>query len=204
MQRVVIDPVHPEPRKVKFAVEHLTRGDVLAYPTDTVYGFGCDMTEKAAVERLYQLKQMREDRKLAFLFPDLTEVSQYAVLSDLAYHVCKRILPGPYTVVLPAKRWVPRALMDKRKQVGVRIPEHPITQAMLRELGRPIVSTSVTFEGVPLGDPEDVRDHFEHGIDILVDGGLCDTAPSTVISLIDDQLEIIREGKGPIDVFDSL
>ncbi len=204
MQRIVVDPVHPEPRKIKFAVDHLTRGDVLAYPTDTVYAFGCDMTEKSAVERLYQLKHMREDRKLAFLFPDLTEVSQYAVLSDLAYHVCKRILPGPYTVVLPAKRGVPRTLMDKRKQVGVRIPEHPIVQAMLRELGRPIVSTSVTFEGTPLGDPEDVRDHFEHGIDILVDAGMCDTAPSTVISLIDDQLEIIREGKGPIDVFDSL
>ena len=123
MQRVVIDPVHPEPRKVRFAVEHLQKGEVLAYPTDTVYGLGCDMTERGAVDRLYHIKGMREDRKLAFLFPTLAEVSQYAVLSDLAYQVCKKILPGPYTVVLPAKRWVPRALMDKRKQVGVRIPE---------------------------------------------------------------------------------
>jgi len=204
MQRVVIDPVHPEPRKVKFAVERLQRGEVAAYPTDTVYGLGCDMSERAAVERLYQLKNMRDDRKLAFLFPDLSEVSQYAVLSDLAYHVCRRILPGPYTVVLPAKRWVPRALMDKRKQVGVRIPDNVVVQAIIRELGRPIVSTSASVDGVGLGDPEDVRDRFEHGLDVLVDGGLCDTAPSTVISLIDDQLEVLREGKGPTDVFATL
>lgn len=205
MQRVVIDPVHPEPRKVRFAVEHLQKGEVLAYPTDTVYGLGCDMTERGAVERLYQMKGMREDRKLAFLFPTLAEVSQYAVLSDLAYQVCKKILPGPYTVVLPAKRWVPRALMDKRKQVGVRIPDNLVVQAILAELGRPIVSTSATgAEGEGLGDAEDVRDRYEHQLDILVDGGLCDTAPSTVISLIDDQLEIIREGKGPIDIFDHL
>src|SRR5258708_29699633 len=103
MQRVIVDPVHPEPRKIAFAVERLMRGDVIAYPTDTLYGLGCDMTERGAVERLYQLKQMKESQRLAFLFPDLAAVAHYAVVSDAAYHLCRRIFPGPYTVILDAK-----------------------------------------------------------------------------------------------------
>src|SRR5262249_10334777 len=154
----------------------------VAYPTDTLYGLGCDMTERGAVERLYQLKKMKESQRLAFLFPDLAAVAHYAVVSDTAYHLCKRIFPGPYTVILEAKRGVPRALMDKRKTVGVRIPDHPVTLALVQALGRPILSTSAVYDGRPLGDPDDVRDCFEHGLDVLVDGGLTDTMPSTVLS----------------------
>jgi tRNA threonylcarbamoyl adenosine modification protein (Sua5/YciO/YrdC/YwlC family) len=205
--RLVVDPEHPEPRKIARAVEALRHGELLAYPTDTVYALGCDYEDRKAVERLYALKGMKRDQPLAFLLPDLGEIARFGVVSNGAYRLMKRLIPGPYTFVLEATREVPRPLIvdrkhgrDTRRTVGVRVPDHPVTQALLAAAGRPLLSTSCAGDdGEPLGDPNEVRDRYERGLDLLVDGGYTGTQVSTVLSLIRDQLDVLREGKGPVE-----
>lgn len=203
MLRVQIHPDHPEPRKVGHAVASLQTGGVIAYPTDTVYALGCDYAERKAVERIYDLKRMSHKHSLAFLLPDLGEIARFGVVSNAAYRLMKRLLPGPYTFILEATREVPRNLIlerNKRRTVGVRVPDNKIVHAMLKAHGRPILSTSATDdEGESLGDPDDVKARYERGLDVLVDGGYTGTEPSTVLALIGDELEIVREGKGPVD-----
>ncbi len=209
MLRLVVDPDHPEPRKLAQAVLQLTAGGVVAYPTDTVYALGCELDARKAIERLYHLKGMTAKQPLALLLPDLGEVARYGVVSDSAYRLMKRLVPGPYTFILEATREVPRTLLierDKRRTVGVRVPDHPVAQALLRALGRPILSTSAVGEPDEeghregLGDPNEVRDRYGHGIDCLVDGGYTGIDVSTVLSLVRDEVEVLREGKGPVDV----
>lgn len=201
--RVIVSPEHPEPRKIARAVEALQHGGLIAYPTDTVYALGCDYADHKAVERLYQLKGMSRKQPLTFLLPDLGEIARFGVVTNAAYRLMKRLVPGPYTFILEATREVPRPLLierNRKKSVGVRVPDHSITQALLAAYGRPILSTTATdTEGQPLGDPTEVRDRYERGLDVLVDGGYTGTEPSTVIALVHDELEILREGKGPVD-----
>src|SRR5262245_41001462 len=148
VRRLEVHPTHPEPRKIKQAVEVLRDDGVIVYPTDTVYGLGCDVTSKRAVERVYQLKRMKEDHLVAFVCADLGDIARYAVVDDRAYRVMKRLLPGPYTFILQATRDAPRTVMQKkRKTVGIRIPNHPVALALVKELGSPIVSTSAVLEG---------------------------------------------------------
>ena len=207
MLRLIVDPVHPEPRKIARAVEALRAGELVAYPTDTVYALGCDYEDRKAVERLYALKGMKRSQPLAFLLPDLGEIARFGVVSNAAYRLMKRLIPGPYTFVLEATREVPRPLIvdmkrgrDNRRTVGVRVPEHPVTRAMLAAYGRPILSTSCAGDdGEPLGAPNEVRDRYERGLDVLVDGGYTGTVVSTVLALIRDELEVMREGKGQVD-----
>ena len=197
----IISPEHPQPRKISQIVQILDRGGVVAYPTDTVYGLGCDLHNRKAVDRIYQMKGMDRSHLLSFVCPDLTGVARYAYLSDFGHRVLRRILPGPYTVILQATSLVPRVLLQKRRTVGIRIPDSPITQALVAELGRPIISTSVTdSEGEVMADPVEIRDLYsKRGLDAVVDGGFLGNIPSTVISLIDDEIEVIREGKGPLE-----
>lgn len=202
MLRLVVNPTHPEPRKIDLAVEILRKGGVIAYPTDTVYALGCDYGERRAVEKLYAMKGMTAKQPLAFILPDLSQIATFGLVSNTAYRLMRRILPGPYTVVLEATREVPKNLIierDKRKTVGVRVPEHPVTQALVRAHGRPLLSTSaVDREHQSLSDPSDVRDAFPQ-LDALVDGGYTGLDVSTVISLIRDEFAVLREGKGPVD-----
>jgi tRNA threonylcarbamoyl adenosine modification protein (Sua5/YciO/YrdC/YwlC family) len=194
-----INPDHPEPRKIKRAVELLERGEILCYPTDTVYGLGCDLMNKQAIERLYQVKGMDRDKALAFICPDLAEIAKYAVVENAAYRVLKRFLPGPYCFILPATREVPKMVARKQKTVGIRVPANPVTQALVRELGRPIISTTAAPHGEDaMIDPHEIADLFP-GIDLVLDAGVGGLVPTTVVDLTGPVAVVIREGAGPID-----
>lgn len=194
-----INPNHPEPRKIQRAVEMLQKGRVIGYPTDTVYGLGCDLMNKQAVERLYEIKGMRRDKNLAFICPDLSDISRYAVVENQAYRVLKHFLPGPYCFVLTATREVPKMVQTKQKTVGIRIPNHPVTLALVRELGRPIISTTASPPGEdPMVDPWEISERFP-GLELVLDAGGGGTVPTTVVDLSQGRVEILREGAGPID-----
>jgi len=201
MQRIQIDPDHPDPRLIRRAVEAIRRGAVIAYPTDTVYGIGCDFSQKKSLDRIYQLKGMRKDRQLAFLCPDLGDLARYAVVDDRIYRMMRRLTPGPYCFILPATREAPRTLhlAKKRKEVGIRIPHHEIPLALVRELGHPIVSTTASWDGEPLNDPNDIASYYS-GVDIFLDGGWGGLEPSTVLDLTSGEVEVKRVGAGPVDL----
>src|SRR5687768_344780 len=196
--RIEVNPEHPEPRKIERAVDTLRRGGVIAYPTDTVYGLGCDIFQKKAIERIYQMKQMKEDQPLAFVCPDLGDIARYALVDDRSYRVMRRLLPGPYCFILPATREVPKILMMKRKTVGIRVPAHPVPQALLKALGNPIVSTSATAQGEQLNDPADIDLAFPQ-LDLILDAGWGMLEPSTVVDMTGDAPEIVREGVGSVE-----
>jgi tRNA threonylcarbamoyl adenosine modification protein (Sua5/YciO/YrdC/YwlC family) len=195
-----INPQHPEPRKIKRAIEALEKGAVIAYPTDTVYGLGCDLMNKAAIERLYQIKGMNRDKSLAFICPDLSDIARYAIVENAQYRVMKRFLPGPYCFILTATREVPKiVLLDKAKTVGIRVPNHPVTQALVRELGRPIISTTAAPPGEdPMLDPSEISQRFK-GLELVLDAGAGGVVPTTIVDLSAGDVRIVREGAGPID-----
>ncbi|MCP4601301.1 MAG: threonylcarbamoyl-AMP synthase [Proteobacteria bacterium] len=196
-----INPKHPEPRKIKRAVDVLLRGGIIAYPTGTVIGFGCDLFNKKAVKKVYQIKGSTEGKPFSFLCADLSEISRYAIVSDRAYRLMRRLVPGPYTFVLQATKEVPKLCMDRRKTVGIRVPDHPVAQAILEGLGRPIISTSAKRDSDEWmdNDPEEIDKKFKQ-LDLVIDAGMGGINPSTVLSLDEDgAIEIFRKGAGPID-----
>src|ERR1051325_6057227 len=158
-----MNPDHPEPRKVARVVDMLQKGEVIAYPTDTVYGLGCDLMNKRAIDRLYQIKGMDRSQPLAFICPDLSEIAKYAIVDNAIYRVLRRFLPGPYCFILEATREVPRLVQTKRKTIGIRIPKHEVVRAVVSELGRPIISTTAHRPGGEIHvDPHEIDDDF-HG-----------------------------------------
>jgi tRNA threonylcarbamoyl adenosine modification protein (Sua5/YciO/YrdC/YwlC family) len=197
-----VNPFHPEPRKVRRAVEVLQAGEVIAYPTDTVYGLGCDIGSKKAVDRLYQIKGMDRSHPLAFICPDLSEIAKYAIVDNQVYRVLKRFLPGPYCFVLEATREVPRILQTKRKTIGIRVPNHEVIRVVARELGRPVISTTAQRSGQlePHVDAREIDEDFP-GLGLVLDGGAGGIVPTTVVDLTVQPPEILREGAGPIDEF---
>lgn len=196
-----INPVHPEPRKVRRAADALESGQVIAYPTDTVYGLGCDILNKKAIDRLYQIKGVDRSHNVAFVCRDLSDVAKYAVVDDATFRVLKRFLPGPYCFVLEATRDVPRVLQWPRKQVGVRIPDHPVPLALTRELGRPIVSTTAGRHGMPAElDPKEIDLEFK-GLGLVIDAGPGGTVPTSVVDLTGREPQILREGAGDVSPF---
>jgi len=172
----------------------------MVYPTGTVYGLGCDIHQKKAVERIYQIRQLKKDHPLSFMCPDLSKIARYAHVDDFAYRIMKRLVPGPYTFVLKATRDVPKLLVRKQKTVGIRVPDDTVALALLNELGSPIVSTSATIDGEVLNDPDELHAQFPH-VDAFVDGGWGGIEPSTVIDLTGDEAVVLREGAGPVDFF---
>jgi tRNA threonylcarbamoyl adenosine modification protein (Sua5/YciO/YrdC/YwlC family) len=197
-----VNAQHPEPRKIRQAVEVLERGGVIAYPTGTVYGFGADLFNKKAVERVYQIKGAKTDKPFSFLCADLSEIARYARVPDSAYRIMRRLVPGPYTFVLEATKEVPKLCLSKRKTVGIRVPEHPVAQALLEVLGRPIISTSAKRDDDDewtLSDPADIGAKFKQ-LDLILDAGMANEVPSTVIAFHDNgEVEILRQGAGPVD-----
>jgi tRNA threonylcarbamoyl adenosine modification protein (Sua5/YciO/YrdC/YwlC family) len=196
-----INPVHPEPRKIKMAVEVLLRGGVIAYPTGTVIGFGCDLFNKKAVQKVYQIKGSKKDKPFSFLCADLTQISRYAVVPDSVYRLMRRLVPGPYTFVLKATSEVPRLCMDKRKTVGIRVPDHPVARAILIELGRPIISTSASraSDDWIVNDPSEIIEKFKQ-LDLVIDAGMGGLTPSTILAFDEDgSIEVLRNGAGPVD-----
>jgi tRNA threonylcarbamoyl adenosine modification protein (Sua5/YciO/YrdC/YwlC family) len=192
---------HPEPRKIRRAVEALEAGGVIAYPTDTVYGLGCDLTNKNAIERLYAIKGMDRSHPLAFVCPDLSDIARYAIVENQVYRVLRRFLPGPYTFILGATREVPKLVQMKRKNVGIRVPACEATRALARELGRPIISSTAARPGEePLIDPKEIDATFK-GLALVLDGGAGGLVPTSVIDLTTSPPEVVREGAGDVDEF---
>lgn len=166
-----VDTEHPSPRHIQRAVEVLERGGLLAYPTDTYFGLGCDLSSKKGIERLYQLKGRDKKKPLSFLCPDLSDVARYAHVSNFAYRTMKSLTPGAFTFILEATRLVPDLMMSKQKQVGIRVPDSALVRELTRALGRPLVTTSATnTEGEPLTDAKDIKADLGHGLDLILDG----------------------------------
>lgn len=195
-----VDSAHPNPRHVTRAVEALSRGGLVAYPTDTYYGLGCDLFSKKAIERLYQLKGRDKKKPMAILVPDLSDVARYAHVSNFAYRMMKRMIPGPFTFVLRATRDVPDMMMTRQKQVGIRVPDAPLARAIAAELGHPLVTTSAAGpDGEPLIEAREIKETLGHGLELILDGGINLFEPSTVVSLEQDALEVLRQGKGKVE-----
>lgn len=197
---LAINPINPQPRLIEQVAQCLRDGGVIAYPTDTTYGIGCSIFNKKGLERIYQVKHRDKRKPFSFICADLSEVSRYARLTNLAFKIMKRCLPGPYTFVLEASREVPDLLTTKQKTVGIRIPDNRICLALVQALGTPIVTTSANLSGEdPIGDPLEIEAMFGGGLDMVVDGGLLSTDVSSVISLLDGRPELLRQGAGAVD-----
>ncbi len=199
---VKINPQNPQERLLRQAVEVLTGGGIIAYPTDTCYAIGCDLYNTKGIAKIYQLKRRPLGKPFSFICADLKNISEYALMGNYAYKTMKRLLPGPYTFILEASRLVPKILQTKRHTVGIRVPNHPICHGLLELLGHPIISTSANLpDGPVLSDPEDIAAQFKPHLSLVIDAGIILPAPSSVISLIDDAPEVIREGKGDVSSF---
>lgn len=197
-----IDPVYPQPRRIKRVADLLRSEGVIVYPTDTVYGLGCDMNSKKALDRVRRIKRMDNRRHLSFVFADLKQIADYAQVTDAAYRILRRFLPGPYTFVLKATKLVPRIVLTKRNEVGIRIPDNEVCQALVAQLGNPILSSSIRLpDDQLLDDPRQIATIFKGQVDLVVDGGTFLPEPSSVISLVADEPEILRVGKGDVSFF---
>lgn len=193
------DPGRPKKKATELIRETLMAGGIVAYPTDTFYGLGGDLFNIKAIRRLYVMKRLDEKRALSIICRDFKEISTYAVMSDFSFEVLKRCLPGPFTFVLKARKILPKLLMTVRKEVGIRIPGHPVPVGLAGLIERPIINTSAKAPGGEvLTDPRQIEKDFKGAVDLVVDGGIMYSEPSTVIRLVEDTIEVLREGKGPI------
>jgi tRNA threonylcarbamoyl adenosine modification protein (Sua5/YciO/YrdC/YwlC family) len=199
---VQINPQNPQERLLRQAVQALTDGGLIAYPTDTCYAIGCDLYNTKGIARIYQIKRRPLSKPFSFICADLKNISEYAQVGNFAYKTMKRLLPGPYTFVLEASRLVPKILQTKRRTVGIRVPDHPIALGLVRLLGHPIISTSASLPDGPVeSDPYEIEEKFKPHLGLVIDAGIILPAPSSIISFIDDVPEIIREGKGDVRTF---
>jgi tRNA threonylcarbamoyl adenosine modification protein (Sua5/YciO/YrdC/YwlC family) len=197
--------LHPETPQLRFinkAVKVLQDGGVIIYPTDTVYGIGCDIFNKQALERIFEIKNDNTNKLFSFVCSDLKDIARYAKVSDYAYRMMKHLLPGPYTFILPAAKEVPKKLWSKRKTVGIRVPNHLVTLSLVSELGNPIISTSTTNrKGEVLYNPEEIKNIFSSQVDLMLSSGYLQGDPSSVVDLSEDTPEVIREGAGDVSLF---
>ena len=194
-----IHPKNPQPRLIKRAVEIVRAGGVIVYPTDSSYALGCHIGDKGAMERIRRIRQLDDTHNFTLVCRDLSELAQYARVSNSDFRVLKAHTPGPYTFILPATREVPRRLQHaKRKTIGLRVPDHAISLALLAELNEPLMSSTLIFPGEPLpaSDTEEIRERLEHAVDLVIDGGPCDSEPTTVVALQDGVTTVTRYGKG--------
>jgi tRNA threonylcarbamoyl adenosine modification protein (Sua5/YciO/YrdC/YwlC family) len=198
-----INSQNPQQRLIQKVVEILRNGGVVVYPTDTYYGIGCDIMNKKAIERIYQLKQRHKSKPFSFICSGLKNISLYAKVSNYAYKTMKRLLPGPYTFILEGSKLVPKIMLTKRKTAGIRVPDNPICLALVNELGNPVITTSATKpDGTILHDASLIHDYFGNRIDAVVGGSILPGQPSSVILLINDIPEVIRKGMGDVSIFE--
>ena len=194
-----IHPDNPQARLIKQAVEIIRDGGVVVYPTDSSYAVGCSMGNKAGIERIRRLRQLDDKHNFTLACRDLSQLGLFAKVDTAAFRLLKTNLPGPYTIILNATREVPRMLLHpKRRTIGLRVPAQPIAQALLAELGEPLMSVSLILPGEsePMSDPYEIRQTLEHQVDLIIDGGYGGVEASTVISLVDGEPEIVRVGCG--------
>jgi len=193
------NPARPKKKTTALIKESLENGAIISYPTDTFYGLGCDLFNIKAIKTLYAMRGLSEKRPLSIIFKDIKDISDYAVLTDFAFHILKSTLPGAYTFILKAKRIVPRLLMTPKKELGVRMPDHEIPRGLVNLLGRPILNTTAkSARQEYISDPREIERYFKTRVSFVIDGGLIRGEPSTVISLVDDRVQLLREGKGPL------
>jgi len=200
---IKINPHTPPQRLIVKAVECLRKGGIIAYPTDTCYGIGCDIMNKKAIQKIYQLKKQNKNKPFSFMCSGLTHISEYAKVSNYAYKTMKRLLPGPYTFILEGSKLVPKIMLTKRKTAGIRVPKNNICIALVEEPENPIITTSATTpDGLLVDDPTLIQDYFGSRIDIVIDGDIVYGKSSSVISLIGDIPEVIRHGSGDTSMFE--
>jgi tRNA threonylcarbamoyl adenosine modification protein (Sua5/YciO/YrdC/YwlC family) len=201
--RIEIHPEHPDPRKIQRAADALRAGEVIGYPTDTVYALGCDPHDRKSLDRLHRVKRMPANQPLALVCADLSQVAEYAQLDNQQFRLIRRVLPGPYCFILLATRGTPRVLHLPGRTVGVRVPASPIASALVRELGHPVISTTAAHHGDPPPlDAAEVAASFPR-VEMILDGGPCLGQPSTVVDLSRGEIEIVREGAGPLDALEA-
>lgn len=194
-----IHPESPQARLVHQAVDIIRGGGVVVYPTDSAYALGCHIGDKQAVDRIRRIRKLDDRHNFTLVCRDLSEIASYARVDNTVYRLLKHATPGPYTFILRATSEVPRRLMHpKRKTVGLRVPDNAIAQALLADLGQPLMSVTLIMPGdeFPLIDPYDIRETLEHHVDLVIDGGYCGMEPTTVIDLADDTPMVLRSGKG--------
>ncbi len=196
---IEINPDNPQPRLIAKVAAALEAGAVIAYPTDTTYGIGCSIFNRKGIERIYQIKQREKNKPFSFICANLSDVAKYAKVSNYAFRLMKRYLPGPYTFVLDATRIVPDLVQTKQKTVGIRIPDNRICLDLVTAFGHPLVTTSANLSGEePIGDPGVIFDSMNNQLDIVVDGGFLPPDVSSVVSLISDTAAVLRKGVGDV------
>jgi len=198
-----INPYNPQQRLIRQVVDQLKRGAVICYPTDTGYGIGCDFSNQKAVKKVNLIKNRPKGKPFSFMCSDLKHISNYAHVSNVAYRLLKRNLPGPYTFVLPGTKLVPRAMATKQKTVGIRVPENPICRMLLETFGNPLINTSIPHDEdeSAASDPFDIDIRLGNRVDLIIDGGDVYSDPSSLIDLTGDYPIILREGKGDVTPF---
>ena len=202
MEYYELHPENPQLRFINKAVKVLKEGGVIIYPTDTVYGIGCDIFNKEALDRIFAIKNDSGSKLFSFVCADLKDIAKYAKVSDYAYRTMKHLLPGPYTFILPAAKLVPKKLWSNRKTVGIRVPDHAVTLSIVKEFGNPIISTSTTNKkGEILIDPSEIKNFFSTQVDLMLASGNLSGDLSSVVDLSDEEPEVIREGAGDVSLF---
>jgi tRNA threonylcarbamoyl adenosine modification protein (Sua5/YciO/YrdC/YwlC family) len=197
-----IHPDNPQQRLIRQAVEIIRDDGLLVYPTDSSYALGCHVGDKRGMERIRRIRALDHRHNFTLVCRDLSEIATYAKVDNSAYRLLKSLTPGPYTFILRATHEVPRRLLNpKRKTIGIRIPDHVITQALLDELGEPLMSSTLILPGrdMPETDAEEIREKLEHDVELVIDGGHCGFEPTTVVDMTTGAAEVLREGCGPVE-----
>ncbi|MEM6513852.1 MAG: L-threonylcarbamoyladenylate synthase [Pseudomonadota bacterium] len=205
MARMIeIHPTHPQQRLIAAVVQVIRGGGLIAYPTDSSYAFGCHIGDKRSMDRIRRIRRTDKNHNFTLVCSDLSEISTYARVDNWAYRLVKSLTPGPYTFILPATREVPKRLQnEKRRTIGMRVPDHPVVQAMLDSLGEPIMSGTLQLPGddVPLTDPFEIEQRIGHEIDAIIDAGPVGIEPTSVLSLSGGDVDVLREGRGDVSAF---
>jgi tRNA threonylcarbamoyl adenosine modification protein (Sua5/YciO/YrdC/YwlC family) len=200
-----IHPENPQLRLIHRAVEILKKGGVIAYPTDSSYAIACQIGDKQALDKIRRIRRLDDKHNFTLICESLSQVSNFAKIGNDAYRLIKSLTPGPFTFILKATREVPRRLQHpKRKTIGLRIPDHAVAQWLTRELGEPLFSSTLVFPGSEesMADPFDIRDSLEHELDLVIDAGIIEYEPTTIIEFTDNGPRIIRQGKGLAPMLD--
>ena len=203
-QFFTIHPQNPQQRLISQTVAIIRAGGVIAYPTDSSYALGCSIGNKATMEQISRIRQTDKDHNFTLVCRDLTEMGTYAKVDNTAFRLMKSLTPGPYTFILKATHEVPRRLQNpKRKTIGLRVPNHAIVRAILETLGEPIMSSTLIMPGkdLPETEPDTIRELLGKQVELIIDGGNCGLEPTTVVDMMNEPPQILRHGKGPVDVF---
>ena len=201
---IEVHPRNPQPHRVQKIVERIRDGALIAYPTDSSYAFGCHIGDKKPIERIHRIRRTDKNHNFTLVCADLSEISVYARVDNWAYRLIKSLTPGPYTFILPATRQLPKMLQNpKRRTIGIRVPDHPLVNGMLAELGEPIMSSTLSLPGdeLPLTDPMEIQERIGHEIDLIIDAGPTGIEPTTILDLSAGSIEVVREGRGDITQF---